>query len=81
MIWNHFILPEGKGIWAKQEFEFIRPLRVGKKIKITGKITDKTHKRGRDHISFEFLVAEEDGTEVMRMRTVHAFPLIVRSEK
>jgi acyl dehydratase len=81
MIWNHFILPEGKGIWAKQEFEFIKPLRIGKKIRITGKITDKTYKRGRDHISFEFLVTEEDGTEVVRMRTVHAFPLIVQNEK
>ena len=81
MIWNHFVLPEGKGIWAKQKFEFIRPLKVGNKIKITGKIVDKVAKRGRDHISFEFSVTEEDGTEVVRMLTVHAFPLIARSEK
>jgi len=80
MIWNHFALPEGKGIWAKQKFEFMRPLKVGNKIKITGKIIDKVTKRGRDHISFEFSVAEEDGTEVVRMLTVHAFPLIARSE-
>ncbi|HEY33411.1 MAG TPA: MaoC family dehydratase [Dehalococcoidia bacterium] len=81
MIWNHFTLPEGKGIWAKQKFEFMRPLMVGKKVKITGKIVDKVAKRGRDHISFEFLVTEEDGTEVVRMLTVHAFPLIARSER
>ncbi len=81
MIWNHFVLPEGKGVWAKQEFEFIKPLRVGQKIRITGKVTDKTPKRGRDHISFEFTVTEEDGSEVVRMRSVQAFPLIARMEK
>jgi acyl dehydratase len=81
MIWNHFVLPEGKGIWAKQEFEFINPLKVGKKVKITGRVTEKIHKRGREHITFEFTVMEEDGTEVVRMRTVHAFPLIARNEK
>ena len=81
MIWNHFKLPEGKGVWAKQEFEFLSPLRVGKKIKITGKIIDKTFKRGRDHISFEFLVVGEDGTEIVRMRTTHAFPLRARIKK
>jgi acyl dehydratase len=80
MIWNHFVLPEGKGVWAKQEFEFIKPLRVGQKIRITGKVTDKTTKRGRDHISFEFIVTEEDGSEVVRMRSVQAFPLIARME-
>lgn len=81
MIWNHFILPEGKGIWAKQEFDFVKPLKVGEKIRITGKITDKVHKRGRDHITFEFLVSDSKGTELVRMRTVHAFPLIVTSDK
>jgi acyl dehydratase len=79
MFINHFILPEGKGIWAKQEFEFIKPLKIGKKIKISGKITDKIYKRGRDHISFEYIVAEDDGTEVVCMRTVLAFPLIARN--
>jgi hypothetical protein len=55
MIWNHFILPEGKGVWAKQEFEFIRPLRVGKRIKITNKM----HKCGRDPSNS----ARGDGTD------------------
>lgn len=80
MIWNHFVLPEGGGIWAKQEFEFINPLRVGKRIKITGQLADKTYKRGRDHLSFEFLVVDEDGLEIARMRSTHAFPLVARDE-
>ena len=81
MLWNYFALPEGYGVWAKQEFEFINALRVGKRIRITCRISDKVHKRGRDHITFEFLVIDEDGLEVLRMRMTHAFPLIVPDEK
>jgi acyl dehydratase len=80
MIWNHFVLPEGYGIWAKQEFEYINPLKVGMKIRITGRLVDKISKRGRDHISFEFLVVAEDGLEIVRMRSTHAFPLVAREE-
>ena len=75
MIWNHFVLPLGGGIWAKQEFEFINPLKVGKKVKITGQLVDKQSKRGRDHMVFEFLVVDEEGLEIVRMRSTHAFPL------
>ena len=81
MLWNYFALPEGYGVWAKQEFEFINALRVGKRIRIKGRIVDKTYKRGRDHITFEFLVIDEDGREIVRMKMTHAFPLIPRSEK
>jgi hypothetical protein len=81
MLWNYFALPPGYGLWAKQEFEFINALKVGKRIRITGRITDKIHKRGRDHITFEFLVADEDGREIVRMRMAQAFPLLPVGEK
>jgi acyl dehydratase len=80
MIWNHFVLPEGGGIWAKQEFEFINPLKVGKKVRITGQLADKQSKKGRDHLVFEFLVVDEDNREIVRMRSIHAFPLVARNE-
>lgn len=78
MIWNHFLLPEGGGIWAKQEFDFVNPLKVGKQVKITGRLADKQSKKGRDHLLFEFLVVDEDNLEIVRMRSTHAFPLVAR---
>jgi acyl dehydratase len=81
MLWNYFALPKGYGLWAKQEFEFINALKVGKRIRITGRISDKIHKRGRDHITFEFRVIDEDGQEIVRMRMSQAFPLLPDSEK
>jgi len=81
MLWNYFALPKGYGLWAKQEFEFINAIKVGKRIRITGRITDKIHKRGRDHITFEFLVKDEDGQEIVRMKMAQAFPLLPGSEK
>jgi len=80
MIWNHFALPEGGGIWAKQAFEFLNPLKVGSKVKITGHLVDRQRKKGRDHITFEFLVADEKGLEIVRMKSAHAFPLVARAE-
>ena len=80
MIWNHFLLPEGGGIWAKQEFDFVNPLKVGKQVKITGRLADKQSKKGRDHLLFEFLVVDEDSQEIVRMRSTHAFPLVAREQ-
>ena len=80
MIWNHFLLPEGGGIWAKQEFDFVNPLKVGKQVKITGRLADKQSKKGRDHLLFEFLVVDEDNLEIVRMRSTHAFPLVAREQ-
>ena len=81
MIWGYFALPEGGGIWAKQEFEFINPLKVGGKVRITGRLADIQDKKGRDHMTFEFLVIDENNQEIVRMKSVHAFPLVARTEK
>jgi len=79
-IWNHFVLPEGGAVWAKQEFDFINPLKVGKKVRITGQLVDKHSKKGRDHVVFEFLVVDEEGLEIIRTRSTFAFPLVARTE-
>jgi len=79
-IWNHFAFPEGGSLWAKQEFEFINPLKIGKKVRITGQLVDKQSKKGRDHLVFEFLVVDEEGLEIVRTRSIFAFPLVARTE-
>lgn len=80
MLNNHFTVPEGSGIMAKQEYEFINPLKVGSKVKMTCRVVDKLSKRGRDHFVYDFLVVDKDGLEIVRIRITLAFPLVARTE-
>lgn len=55
-------------VHAVQETEFYNPVRLTKKVRITGKIADKYVKRGKEYIVVEALVTDEDGVEIMRSR-------------
>ena len=55
-------------IWDKSEHEFLKPIKVGSKISIHGKIVDKYVKRGRNYVVTEFETIDEDGDVAMRSR-------------
>ena len=55
-------------IWAKSEHEFLKPMKIGSKISIRGKIVDKYVKRGRNYVVSEFETVDEDGEVLMRSR-------------
>ncbi|HEX9975925.1 MAG TPA: MaoC family dehydratase [Dehalococcoidales bacterium] len=55
-------------IWAKSEHEFIRPMRVGSKVFVRGKVTDKYIKRGRQYVVTEFEAVDENGEVLLRSR-------------
>jgi hypothetical protein len=56
------------GIWAKSEHEFLKPMRVGSKVFIHGKITDKFVKRGRNYVVAEYETLDEAGEVLMKSR-------------
>jgi len=56
------------GIWAKSEHEFLKPIRVGSKVFIHGKIIDKYVKRRRNYVVAEYETLDEVGEVVMRSR-------------
>ena len=56
------------GIWAKSEHEFLKPIRVGGKVFIHGKIIDKFVKRGRNYVVTEYETLDEGGEVLMRSR-------------
>jgi len=67
-------LPEGvAGVNAKDEVEYINPARVGKKFRVTWKVTDSFSKRGKPFFIKETLIVDEDGLEILRRRGVDAF--------
>ena len=55
-------------IWAKSEHEFLRPMKLGSRIFIRGKIVDRYVKRGRDYVVSEFETTDEAGEVLMRSR-------------
>ncbi len=55
-------------IWAKSEHEFLRPMKVGNRIYIRGKIVDKYVKRNRNYVVADYETVDEDGEVLMRSR-------------
>ena len=55
-------------IWAKSEHEFLKPMKVGSKVYIRGKIVDKYVKRERNYVVADYETVDEDGEVLMRSR-------------
>lgn len=53
-------------IWAKSEHEFLKPMKIGSKIFIRGKIVDNYVKRGRKYTLTEFETVDEAGEVLLR---------------
>lgn len=46
------------------EHEFINPARIGKRLIVTGKITDKYIKRGIEYVVIAYTTVDEDGVKI-----------------
>lgn len=55
-------------IWAKSEHEFLKPMKVGSKIYIRGKIVEKYVKRDRNYVVADYETVDEAGEILMRSR-------------
>jgi len=66
---NFAALPEMKvSIWAKSEHEFLKPMKLGGKIFIHGRVVDKYVKRGRNYMVADYETVDEAGEVLMRSR-------------
>jgi hypothetical protein len=62
-------LPKMKvSIWAKSEQEFLKPMKLGSKIFISGRVVDKYIKRGRNYMVTDLETVDEAGEVLMRSR-------------
>ena len=55
-------------IWAKSEHEFLKPFKIGSKVRIRGKVVEKFIKRGKFYRVSEFETIDENGDVLMRSR-------------
>jgi len=63
------------GLHARNDLEFVRPVFVGKTVKITGKTTEKYQKRGQNYRVLAGEVQDEAGEVCLRMRATETVGL------
>jgi acyl dehydratase len=62
-----FFLPPGwAGIHGADETSFLRPARVGERLKVTWRVIDAYEKRGKPYQKIEIRVVDEDGLAILR---------------
>ena len=79
--WRYYAGPSsGGGLWAKQEYEFVNPLKIGKKVRIIGKLVDRYSRRGRQWFVAAFKTVDEDDMEITRIKMTLVTPAIIQTQ-
>ena len=58
----------GDAIHTKAENRYINPPIVGKDLIVTGAVSDRFNKRGKDFLVFETTTRDEDGREIVKSK-------------
>lgn len=75
LFYAYYTYPPGGSLFAKQEFEYLVPLKIGTKYTMTGALADIYRRRGRTFYVAAMSITDQDGTEVMRMSKTVAAPV------
>jgi acyl dehydratase len=75
IFYDFYAYPSGGSLFAKQEFEFIRPVVIGKTYRLTGTLIDMYKRKGRNFFKMGVSITDPDGVEVMRMAKTVATPV------
>lgn len=75
IFYDFYAYPSGGSLFAKQEFEFIRPIVIGKTYRLTGTLIDMYKRKGRSFFKMGVSITDPDGVEVMRMAKTVATPV------
>lgn len=54
------------GLHAKMNFQFLKPIRPGMRVRSRGRVIDKYERRGRPYMVTEFVTEDETGTVLVR---------------
>jgi acyl dehydratase len=75
LFYDFYAYPSGGSLFAKQEFEFIAPLKVGEPYRMTGRLLETYRRRGRSYFRMGLSVVDASGAEVLRMVKTVATPV------
>lgn len=68
-----------RGVFYRWDLENVKPIRLGERITVTGRILDKWIDRGREFMSYEAEGRDPAGELVFRTTRVHALDVIERT--
>jgi acyl dehydratase len=77
LFYDYYAYPKGGSLFAKQEFEFLAPLKVGETYRLAGKLIEIFERKGRHFYRMGISVTNQAGEEVMRMAKTVATPVVV----
>jgi acyl dehydratase len=80
LFYDYYAYPIGGSLFAKQEFEFIAPLKLGERYRMTGTLIETYRRRGRSYFRMGLTVVDGAGAEVLRMVKTVATPVKAEPE-
>jgi acyl dehydratase len=75
LFYGYYAYPPGGSLFAKQEFEYLVPVKVDTAYTMTGTLADVYERNGRTFYVARMSVVDGEGTEVMRMSKTIAWPV------
>lgn len=75
VFYDYYQYPAAGSLFAKQEFEFIKPLMVGQTYRMSGTLVDIYKRKGRTFYRIELSITDSAGVEVMKMFKTNATPV------
>jgi acyl dehydratase len=75
LFYGHFAYPKGGSLFAKQEFEYLRPLFVGERYTLSGSVVEIYERKGRTFYRIGMTVIDGSGVEVLRLGKTIAAPV------
>jgi acyl dehydratase len=75
LFYGYYAYPEGGALFAKQEFEYLKPLLVGEPYVMSGEVVEIYERKGRTFYRLAISVTDNSGEEHMRMVKTIAAPV------
>jgi acyl dehydratase len=75
LFYGYYAYPSGGSLFAKQEFEYVSPVKIGERYTMRGTLVDIYTRKGRTFFKAEMSIVNANGTEVMRMTKTVAAPV------
>jgi acyl dehydratase len=79
LFYGYYAYPEGGSLFAKQEFDYVKPILVGQPYTMTGRVVEIYERKGRTFYRLDISVTDDHDEEHLRMIKTIAWPVTARA--
>jgi acyl dehydratase len=80
VFYGYYSYPAGGSLYAKEEFEYFQPVRVGVRYVMRGRVIDIYKRKGRTFFKVGIYVTDEAGMDVVTINKTVATPVTPQTE-